>query len=99
MADYEISAPNDATMRAALSALGMAQEDGRRGIVRYSVKYYGIKQTWDGTALSAPFPGVYAIVRWVPASVVGNPFPPSGVTLPSGVTINPLPANSPYKFG
>jgi hypothetical protein len=95
MPDYEISAPDDATMKTGLSLLGLTQKDGRRGTVRYVMNYYGTKYV-AGVAQ----PGVFAIVRWVPASVIGNPFPPSGVNLPAGLTTTtPLPADSPKFFG
>jgi hypothetical protein len=94
VADYEIFAPDSTTMQAAFTALGISQSDGRRGAVRYVRHYYGTKYDAKGVAL----PGVYAIVRWVPPSLVGNPFPPAGLTLPAGLTIGPLPADSPQKF-
>jgi hypothetical protein len=94
MPDYELFAPDDATMRNALSLLGMTQKDGRRGTVRYVMNYYGTKYV-AGVAQ----PGVFAIVRWVPASVIGNAFPPTGITLPVGViATTPLPANTGAMF-
>jgi hypothetical protein len=78
-------------MDTAMNALSMTQKDGRRGQVRYVV------HRWSGDAQN---PGSFAIVRWVPASIFGNPFPPAGLNLPVGVTITtPLPADSPRFFG
>lgn len=94
MADYEISAATDADMQTALAAIGLTQKDGRRGTVRYVANYYGTKYV-AGVAQ----PGVFTIVRWVPASIFGNPFPPAGINLPASVVITtPLPANTGAAF-
>lgn len=109
MADYEMFANNVTDMRSAFTAIGIPYGDSKRGAVRYAVKYYGTKYVWDGTRVTDQYgtqvknmvaqPGVYAIVRWVPASLASNPFPPTGVTLPTGVTVKALPADSPIVFG
>jgi hypothetical protein len=92
--DYEIFANSDADMQTTLQTLQMTQADGRRGVVRYSVNYYGTKVVNDVAQ-----PGVFAIVRWVPPTAIGNPFPPSGLKFPVGVRFTtPLPADSGVIF-
>jgi hypothetical protein len=109
MPDYEVFAPDDATMRSALSVCGLTQKDGLTAAhVRYCVNYYGAKFTTTGATTTdingaqvpvrAALPGVYAVVRWVPPNIQLLAFPPAGVTLPTGATASTLPANSPVHF-
>lgn len=110
MADYEVYAPDSAALEQTLDTLDMTQSDGRRGPVRYVVNNYGIKHIWDGTTAISPIggyevrrlvaqAGVYAIVRWVPASMIGSPFPPNNLDFPEGVMFTtPIPSDSPIVF-
>lgn len=64
---------------------------------RYSIMYYGVKTTTeldeDGIPRTKRWPGVYAVMRWVPVKEHEPPPDPSG-----DVKIIDLPANSPYRF-
>lgn len=109
MADFELFAPDDATMQQALAAIGVRRGDGLTvNKVRFCVNYYGQKRLPTGATIvdangmtqqvTATQPGVYAIVRWIPPSAQLLAFPPAGVLLPAGVTAIALPSNSPIKF-
>ncbi len=67
---------------------------------RYSIMYYGVKMTptgeldVHGKPMYKRWPGVYAIMRWLPEKEGHTP-PPD----PSGeVTIIDLPEDSPHRF-
>lgn len=93
MADYEIRATSASLMDSATKALGFNVGDGWTDKVtppvRYCINIYGQK-----TVAGATQTGYYAALRWMSTT----PFPPTGYTLPAGVTVVPLPANSPVKF-
>jgi hypothetical protein len=118
MADFEIHAPDDATMMAVAQtiqglwnpgnpALHIAPGINTGGISTdgyvWAVNYYGQKLLPTGNMVTdrfgnqvperAPAPGVFAILRWNgdPSNI---PQPPAG----SGVTIGPIPADSPFVF-
>lgn len=71
MPDYEVFAPDDATMRLALKDLGFGANSGRKGVVTYAFDYYGTKYVNSGGTWVAQ-PGVYANVRWVSASAISG---------------------------
>lgn len=86
MSDWEIMAPDDATMQQIFSSCGIRNGDGFTSKkVRFCVNYYGTK-TIAGTVQ----PGVYASLRWIAPNVQLNAFPPTGVTLPVGATSTTL---------
>lgn len=92
MADYEVFAPDDATMDLALQKLFLTSKSGKSGGTVYAVDNYGSKYVQSGTVtvggLTMPnmvaLPGRYANVRWQGASVLSL----SGI--PAGATIAPL---------
>lgn len=108
--DWEISAPDDATMQQAFTAIGIRKGDGlTTNKVRFCVNYYNTKYmptgntVTNGIGQSVPEmvaqTGTYAIVRWVGPTAPLSIFPPSGVTLPPGVTVTNLTSSSsPYRF-
>jgi hypothetical protein len=94
MPDYEVFAPDDATMQLALQKLGTTFKSGKNGSTVYAVDYYGTKYLQSGTVVDGfgntipnmvAQPGVYANVRWMGASALGL----SGV---AGATIKLLAA-------
>jgi len=95
MSDWEIMAPDDATMQQVLSLLELRKGDGFTSKkVRFCLYYYGTKNI--GGVVQ---PGVYTILRWIPPNVQLLAFPPTGVTLPVGCAVTPLAsANSPARF-
>jgi hypothetical protein len=94
MPDYEVFAPDDATMRLALKDLGFGANSGRRGVVAYAFDYYGTKYVDSGGTWVAQ-PGVYANVRWVSASVLGGL---SASVTALGATMTPLTAPYYHRF-
>jgi hypothetical protein len=85
MPDYEVFAPDDATMQLALAKLGTTFNSGKNGTIVYAVDYYGTKYVQSGTKVDGfgntipnmvAQPGRYANVRWMSASVFGL----SGIT-------------------
>lgn len=120
MADFEIHAPDDATMMAVAQTIqglwNPDQDPSKPGLQPgintggistdgfvWAVNYYGQKLVPTGNTITdtfgnkvperAPAPGVFAILRWNgdPTKI---PQPPAG----SGVTIQPIPADSPFVF-
>lgn len=118
MPDFEIHAPDDATMMAAAQTIQGLWNSGSPALniqpgintgginaegVVWAVNYYGTKRLPTGNKVADTFgnqvpeyaaqPGVYAILRWNgdPSLI---PQPPAG----SGVTIIPIPDDSPYRF-
>ena len=90
MADYEIMAPDDATMQQIIDTCGLRRGDGFTSQkVRFSFFVYGEK---------AGFPGTYAILRWIAPSVQLLAFPPTGVTLPAGATATTIGSNYSHVF-
>lgn len=70
MADFEIFAPDDATMQAALTYLGMkAANSGKSNGAVYAVDYYGTKYVestgLSGEAILTPLAGRYALMRYM----------------------------------
>jgi hypothetical protein len=49
MPDYEVFAPDDATMQLALAKLGTTFNSGKNGTIVYAVDYYGTKYVQSGT--------------------------------------------------
>jgi hypothetical protein len=93
MADYELFAPDDATMQLALQKLQLTSKSGKSGGTIYAVDNYGTKYVQSGTRIDGfgkTIPnmvaqtGRYANVRWQGASVLSL----SGI--PAGATIVPL---------
>jgi hypothetical protein len=84
--DYELSAPDKATMLAALSQLGINGESGFANGGRYTLSIYGEKWMPTGSTtvnsigaavpVMAAAPGYYALLRWLGASVTSAKFPP-----------------------
>ena len=94
MSDWEIAAPDDASMQTAFDLCGIRNGDGFTvNHVRFCVNYYVTKSV-DGVAQ----PGCFASVRWIAPNIPLIPFPPVGVTLPPNVTSVTLPAGSPGFF-
>jgi hypothetical protein len=93
MSDWEIRATSKQLMDSAVKALGFTVGDGWTDVVspavRYCINIYGQKTVGGVTQT-----GYYAVLRWESAT----PFPPTGYNLPAGVTVVPLPANSPVTF-
>jgi hypothetical protein len=86
MPDYEIFAPDDATMQLALQKMGTTFRSGKNGTTVYAVDYYKTKYLQSGTTLDpwgktmpnmVAQTGVYANVRWMGATVLPSL---SGVT-------------------
>jgi hypothetical protein len=87
--DYELFAPDDATMQAAITAMNMRVGSGWQGTKSYSVDYYGDKYAQSGTVVVNRYgsnltipnlvkqTGRYANVRWMGATVL---------TLPANIT-------------
>lgn len=107
MIDVEICAPDRDAMIAAAKLIGAWDEEGNTfrtdgitpsGIV-YAMNFYGTKTvptgetTTDADGNTVPVmrtePGFYAIGRWMSE----EPYP-----APPGVTISPLPEDSPVKW-
>lgn len=92
MADYEVFAPDDATMNLALQKLFLTSKSGKSGGTVYAVDNYGTKLVQSGTTIvqgktvpnMVAQPGRYANVRWQGASVL------SLTGIPAGATIAPL---------
>jgi hypothetical protein len=71
---------------------------------RFCINYYKTKLMPTGNTIvdnpgqtvpeKAPVPGVFAIMRWLHPTNANPPQPPAN----SGVTLIPLPADSPMKF-
>jgi hypothetical protein len=85
MPDYEMWAPDDATMTAALSKMALKQTSAKIGNSIFATDYYGKKYIQSGTVLIGGDivpnwvlqTGVYCNIRWLGPTV-----------------IPPLPANS-----
>lgn len=101
MSQYEIKTPDEATMKAAQQALGVWREPdpeipgdqggfGTGGLLRntgltWAAMIYGTKVV-DGVAIE----GYFGIMSWPDEAELPE--------LPTGVTIIPLPDDSPFRF-
>jgi hypothetical protein len=110
MSDWEIHAPDDATMMAAANAIGLTANSGlmtggvsRRGNVAWTLNYYGTKLVPTGNTITNPrgmeVPEM-AAANGVYAILRWEGDARLLPAIPSGapITIIPLPADSPYKF-
>ena len=116
MTDFQIFAPDMATMVAASKMIGNWREPdpevpgdpgGFIGSSRmgdgsvFALNIYGTKYKQTGTTVDAnghespvmeALPGVYGIGRWSPSDGISDP--PS----PPGVTVTPIPDDSPIRW-
>lgn len=82
---------------------GFAIEGFLANGTRFCINYYKTKYILTGNTIqgpigpiqeTAPVAGVFAIMRWISPTNTDPPQPGAA----SGVTLIPLPANSPYRF-
>lgn len=70
MFDYELFAPDDATMDSVLTQMSMKQTNsGKVAGTVYATDYYGTKYATSGGVAMAQ-PGAYCNIRWMGASVL-----------------------------
>jgi hypothetical protein len=72
--DYELFAPDDATMQSVLTSMNMkATNSGKVGTTVFATDYYGTKFVSSGTPPNIIWtaqPGVYCNIRWMGATVL-----------------------------
>jgi hypothetical protein len=99
----QIVTNRNVNLTAIISDAGFMIEGFLNNGTRICINYYKTKMMPTGNTVQTPLgsgpemaavPGVFAIMRWLHPTNANPPQPPAG----SGVTLIPLPANTPIRF-